>query len=215
MIQIRKPVIVVAIALMTVTSAHAQDPTKTLPNAYKTQFENDHVQIVRVHLDAGAKLPEHTHPAGTTLYVYLNDSEGVTFKHIGGSSSSITRPAVKAGAMRVAAGREEHHTVENPASTPSDFLRIIFKTDNAGVLNLRQRLGLGDGTFENKQMRITRLKVEQHGSVTIDAKQPALVIELPSGEARWIDAGKSVTIDHHEAADLQLIRVDFLTKPTS
>ncbi|HEX4913134.1 MAG TPA: hypothetical protein VFV51_04210, partial [Vicinamibacterales bacterium] len=55
----------------------AQEPTRTLPDAYKLQLDNDHVRVVRVHYAAGAKLPDHTHPAGTTVYVYLNDSEGV------------------------------------------------------------------------------------------------------------------------------------------
>ena len=37
-----------------------QDPTTSLPHAYKVQFENDYVRVVRVHYDAGAR-PEHTH----------------------------------------------------------------------------------------------------------------------------------------------------------
>ena len=74
---------------------------------------------MRVHYDAGAKLPEHTHPGGTTVYVYLNDSEGVVFSHVGGSNRAVTRPAVKAGAIRIAAGPEEHHTAENTSSTAS------------------------------------------------------------------------------------------------
>ena len=61
-----------------------QDPTQSLPDAYKVQFENDYVKVVRVHYDAGAKFPEHTHPAGTTAYLYLNDSDGVVFAHVGG-----------------------------------------------------------------------------------------------------------------------------------
>ena len=67
--------------------------TGSLPDAYKVELENKHVKVVRVHYDAGAKLPEHTHPAGTTAYVYLNDSEGVIFSHVGGSNRSVTRPA--------------------------------------------------------------------------------------------------------------------------
>jgi hypothetical protein len=55
------------------------------------------------------------------------------FQHSGNNTRSVSRPAVKAGAIRIAAGPEEHHTAENTSSTPSDFLRIVFKTDNAGV----------------------------------------------------------------------------------
>ena len=71
-----------------------QDPTQSLPDAYKLELENDYVRVVRVHYDAGAKLPEHTHAAGTTIYVYLNDSDGVVFKHSGNNNRSVTRPAV-------------------------------------------------------------------------------------------------------------------------
>jgi len=167
---------------------------------------------VRVHYDAGAKLPEHTHPGGTTVYVYLNDSEGVVFSHVGGSNRAVTRPAVKAGAIRIAAGPEEHHTAENTSSTASDFLRIYFKTDDGGVRNLRQRLSPTEKEWSNKQMRITRLRLEQHDVETIDAKEPALLIEWPSGNTRWVDAAASTTVENHDARDLNVIRIDFLTK---
>src|SRR5687767_14712910 len=95
-----------------VVGVSALDPIKTLPDNYKVQFENDYVKVVRVHLPSGAKLPDHTHPAGTTLYVYLSESEGVSFQHSGNITRKVTRPAVKAGHVRIAAGPEEHHTVE-------------------------------------------------------------------------------------------------------
>ena len=121
--------------------AIAQDPLKTLPDSYKVQFENEWVRVVRVHYDAGAKLAEHTHPLGTTAYVYLNDSDGVTFKHSGSSTRAATRPPVKTGSVTVASGQDETHTAENTAATPSDFLRIQFKSDTKGVRTPRRRLG--------------------------------------------------------------------------
>ena len=189
----------------------AQDPTKTLPESYTVQLDNDYVRVVRVHYDAGAKLPEHTHPAGTTVYVYLNDSDGVVFRHSGNSTRAVTRPAVKAGGVRVASGSEEHHTAENPAPTPSDFLRIWFKTDNAGERNLRRRLSPADDKFENKQMRITRVAVAagQPLSIETPASQPALLIALPSGQDRWIGAGQRTTVDEPG----HFLRLDFLTAP--
>src|SRR6185436_4292561 len=81
-----------ATASLAEASAKAgQDPITTLPDAYKLELENDYVKIVRVHYDAGAKLPDHTHPGGTTVYVYLNESEGVVFKHSSGGSRAVTR----------------------------------------------------------------------------------------------------------------------------
>src|SRR5688500_4315678 len=116
----------------------AQDPTKTLPESHTVRLDNDYVRVVRVYYAAGAKLPEHTHPAGTTVYVYLNDSEGVVFKHSGRSNRAVTRPAVKTGAVRIASGPDETHTAENPASTPSDFLRIVVKTAATGPRSVRR-----------------------------------------------------------------------------
>ena len=201
-----------------------QDPTKSLPDAYKVQFENDYVKVVRVHYDAGAKLADHTHPAGTTVYLYLNDSEGVVFAHSGGSNRAVTRPAVKAGAIRIAAGQEEHHTAENTSSTPSDFLRIMFKTDHGGVANLRQRLPPTDVEFANKQMRITRLRVKPGQNLLIEAKDtPSLRIAMregvkqwttpPPDMLQWLDKGTTEEFAVTGDFPVDIIKIDFLTKP--
>ncbi|MBY0494935.1 MAG: hypothetical protein K2Y23_12030 [Cyanobacteria bacterium] len=189
-----------------------QDPTKSLPDAYEVQFENNFARVVRVHYDAGAKLPEHTHAAGTTIYVYLNDSDGVVFKHSGNNNRSVTRPAVKAGAIRVSTGPEEHHTAENTSSAPTDFLRIWLKTENAGARN-RRRIPPTENEFTNKQVRITRIALEQHDEQTITAKEPTLLIELPSGTEQWIDAGGSRPIANHDPCTVNYVRIDVLTKP--
>jgi hypothetical protein len=202
----------VAATVSLVASAAAQDPTKLLPDAYKVQFENDHVRIVRVHYAAGAKLADHTHPAGTTVYVYLNDSDGVVFRHSGNNTRAVTRPAVKAGAIRISTGSEEHHTAENPASTPSDFLRIWLKTENPGSRSMR-RMPPTETEFANKQIRVTRIALEQHDEQTITAKEPALLIEVPSGQEQWLDAGASRPIANHDPRTVNFIRIDFLTTP--
>jgi len=201
-----------------------QDPTRSLPDAYKVDFENDYVKVARVHYDAGAKLAEHTHPAGTTVYIYLNDSEGVVFTHVGGSNRAVTRPAVKAGAIRIAAGAEEHHTAENTSSAPSDFLRILLKTDNGGVANLRQRLPPTDVEFANKQMRITRLRVKPGQNLVIETKDtPALRIAMregirqwttpPPDMLRWLDKGTTEEFAVTGDFPVDIIKIDFLTKP--
>jgi hypothetical protein len=185
----------------------AQDPTRTLPDAYRVQLENDHVRVVRVHYGAGVKLPDHTHPAGTTVYVYLNDSEGVVFRHSGRSNRAVTRPAVKAGAVRVASGGEEHHTAENPASTPSDFLRIWLKTDGSGERTMR-RLSTTDATFETTQLRITRLRPRAPEQLTASQSQPTVLVALPSGDTQWLTAGST-----HQLAAGDYLRIDLLTPP--
>lgn len=213
----------VATVVLIAASAAAQDPTQSLPEAYKVQLENDFVKVIRVHYDAGAKLPEHTHPGGTTAYIYLNDSDGVVFQHHGNNNREVTRPAVKAGGIRIAAGQEEHHSAANPGTTPSDFLRIVFKTDDRGVNNLRQRLAPTDVEFANKQMRITRLRVKPGQTLAIETKNsPALRIAMREGVkdwstpppdfVRWLDKG--TTEDFAVTGDfpVDIVKIDFLTK---
>jgi hypothetical protein len=181
----------------------AQDPLVTLPDAYKLQFENERVKVVRVELAAGVKLPDHAHPAGTTVYVYLTDSEGVVFAHSGNINRSVTRPPVKAGAVRVASGPEEHHTVENPSKEASRYLRVWFK-GTGSARTLRARLSPSDTEYGNDQMRITRLK----GGETIDARDaPALIVKLPSGDTEWIDRGSRTS------AATPSLRIDVLGTP--
>ena len=202
--------LVCGVVAMAAIHSSAQEPTKTLPDSYKVQLENDYVRVVRVHYAAGAKLPDHTHPEGTTVYVYLNDSEGVVFSHSSGSNRAVTRPAVKTGAVRVSTGREEHHTVENPASTPSDFLRILLKTDAVGQ-RVMYRFQPSEDSFDNKQLRITRVTVVDGKALTIDAppSQPALIVGVPSGDTQWIAAGTRATVTDPGAK----LRIDLLTAP--
>lgn len=188
-----------------VVQVSAQDPTRTLPDAYQVQLENAHVRVVRVHYPAGAKLPEHTHAAGTTVYVYLNESDGVVFRHSGRSNRAVTRPAVTTGSVRVATGGEEHHTAENPAAAPSDFLRIWLKTESSGERTMR-RLAPGDERFENKQLRVTRLRPQRAEPLTASQDHPALLVSLPSGDTSWVEAGAS-----HQLAAGEYLRIDLLT----
>lgn len=198
----------------------AQDPTKTLPEAYKVQLDNSHVRVVRVHYAAGAKLPEHEHPAGTTVYVYLNDSEGVVFAHSGRSNRAVTRPAVKARSVRIASGPEEHHTAENPAATPSDFLRIWLKTEAEAGPRLMRRIppaelpagATGGSTdFVNKQLRLTRhiIADRTQSGIKTSPGQPALLVSLPSGDTQWIDGGKEIVL----TGPGEYLQIDLRTAP--
>jgi hypothetical protein len=136
----------------------------------------------------------------------------------------VTRPPVKAGAIRIAAGPEEHHTAENASSTPTDFLRIIFKTDNGGVTNLRQRIPPTEVDFANKQMRITRLLVRPKQNLLIEAKNtPVLRIAMRQGVKQWTPAppdllrwlDKGTTEEFAVTGDfpVEIIKIEFLTKP--
>ncbi len=210
-----KPVaLALTLALCAVPLA-AQDPLTTIPEAYQVQFENDWVKVVRVHYAAGVKLPVHTHPPGTTAYVYLNDSEGVVFRHEGGSSRAVTRPAVKAGSVRLAGGGEEHHTAENPAATPSDFLRIQIKTMTSR--NLRQRIprpaprGSGNSItvdYQSEELIIQRFVIAPGRSMTADVvTMPSLWVAIPSGETRWVQEARAETIDNPGSTPMEFVRL--------
>jgi len=131
---------------------------------------------------------------------------------------------VKAGAIRIAAGEEEHHTAENTSSTASDFLRIVFKTGNAGVRNLRQRLPPTEVEWANKQMKITRLRVKPGQNLLIEAKDyPTLRIALREGVKQWtppppdmllwLDKGTTEEFAVTGDFPVDIIRIDFLTRP--
>src|SRR5262249_36973851 len=133
------------------------------------------------------------HPRWGTAYVYLNDGPEVIFKHIGSELGSITRPATRAGGFRLYRGRREVHEVVNTGDTPSDFLRVEFKTKAArqqSTLNGRYYRELYLSTenyqkvqFENEQIRITRISCA--GSQTLElasnSGQPSLFVALTAG----------------------------------
>lgn len=216
----------VAIACVAAAPANAaQDPTATLPGSYKVELDNDYVRVVRVHYDAGAKLPDHTHPGGTTIYVYLNDSEGVVFSHSSGSGSAVTRPPVKAAGIRIASGPEEHHAVENTSKVASDFLRIYLKGSEGSRRNTR-RIPPTEMEFSNAQVRITRTNVKAGERTLIEATaHPVLRISIAPGMQQWYVLPASFTKwlepGHHEEYTMtgdpnlstQIIGIEFLTSP--
>lgn len=200
----------VAVAGVAAT-ASAQSPVAAA-DAYKVAFENDHVRIERAHYPAGSKVASHAHPPSNTLYVYLNDSEGVIFRHTSGASHTVTRQPVKTGAIRISGGGNEQHEVENTSKTASDFLRVILKTQ-PGARRSGGRLSPTDPSFANDQIRISRIKIAPHQTLAVEAKEATVLIEVPSGNERWIDAGRSLPVANHDARDLNLVRIDFLSPP--
>jgi hypothetical protein len=231
-----KPVLLPLVFLCLFTQALlAQEPAKALSAAYQLEFENAHVKVTRVHYAAHAKLPEHAHADFGTAYVYLNDSGPVIFKHIGLSYGAVTRPAVKAGSFRLYKAVKEMHEVENPSDTPSDFLRVEFKTEpDANQNSLRGKFFREDAPagenfqkvqFENGQVRITRLvcaagkscevKAAANEPVLLVALTPAQVAQtkLNIGKTRWLAAGKTQQLSGMKDAAVEWLRFDFKTPP--
>lgn len=228
------------VILVLSANAFAQDPTQIAPDAYKTEFENEYVRVQRVHYAPRVKIPEHDHAVYGTAYVYLNDAGPVVYKHIGLAYGAVTRPAVKAGSFRLYKAVRETHEVESLSDTPSDFLRVEFKTEPGRDPNtLRGKYFREDSPsgenfqkvqFENEQVRITRL-VCAAGKTCLEvakASEPILFvvltpaefklgqarnIQLLPGQTHWIPAGKSVAGDNIGKTSAELLRFDFKTPP--
>jgi hypothetical protein len=228
-----------ALVALSVTVLTAQDATKSAPGAYRTQFENDFVHLIRVHYGPNERVPVHEHPASVTAYIYLNASGPVQFRHIEDGHIANRQPTT-AGSFRVSRGGNETHEVVNMSATPSDFLRVEFKTDPAGASSPAYREqpktypasdNATDVKFVNQQMRITRLIVAP--GKTLDqstaAREPALIVALKdgtlsglrpgdattiaAGQERWLDAGQQARLANVGTAPAELLRIDFLTAP--
>jgi quercetin dioxygenase-like cupin family protein len=184
--------------------AYAQDPTKVAPEAYKLQFENEWVQVTRVHYGPHARVPLHDHTRWPAAYVYLNNSGPIKFTHEGWDEPVLIRPATKAGSFRLSptTAVNEHHQVENPTGIPSDFLRVEFKTSPVDRELMRGRFerkiyptgrNSRNVEFENGQIRITRLIGAPHRILDIKtaAARPALIVALSSGRVNSTSEGKT------------------------
>jgi quercetin dioxygenase-like cupin family protein len=228
-----------------VTTGFGQDPLKLLPDAYKLEFENDWVKVVRVHYAPHQNLPAHAHNPLPAAYVYLNDGGPVIFKHIDLPYGAITRPATKAGSFRVYKGIREIHEVQNTSELPSDFLRVEFKTDPVNEKSLKGRYYREDYPvganfekvqFENEQIRVTRLVCP--AGKTLDlisaATEPALLIALSSsrlkvrsgkdrsttvglviGQTKWIAENSTHSLENVGKSAAELLRFDFKTRVLS
>jgi hypothetical protein len=218
--------LVLAGVLSVAAAGAAQEGAVAVPSAYRVQFENAWVKVTRVTYAPLAKLPAHEHTPLPSAYVYLNDGGPVRFKHVGGHATVATRPATKAGAFRVYRGIDEVHEVENTTATPSDFLRVEFKTAPGDLASFRGRFerstpAAGDQVqFDHTLMRATRVWVQPGQTLTVEAAtEPALVIALAEGtsltlgQERWLARGTVASLTNTGASPVDLLRFDFKTAP--
>jgi hypothetical protein len=229
-----------AMMALSATVLTAQHATKSAPDAYRTQFENDFVQLIRVHYGPNEQVPEHEHPASVTAYIYLSASGPVVFRHVKGASHVATRQPTVPGSFRVSRGGNETHEVTNTTAIPSDFLRVEFKSDPAGAAspNFRETQksypadeNVVDVKFTNPQMRMTRLAVAPGKTMDLStaASEPALIVALkdstlsgfhpggavaiPAGQERWMDASQQARLVNTGGVPAELLRIDFRTAP--
>jgi hypothetical protein len=231
------------IFLLFTVAASAQDPLKVAPQAYKLEFENEWVKVMRVHYAPHEKIPAHDHTERAAAYVYLNDGGPVIFKHIGLAYGAVTRPATKAGGFRLYKALKEVHEVENTSDLPSDFLRVEFKTRMIDEKTLRGRFHrepwpAGENyqktQFEDEQIRITRMACAPGNRLDVQAgaSGPSLLIALsparlsviePKGKASklnlnlgqtgWQPAGKPARLECPGGELAEMLRLEFKTGP--
>lgn len=238
----RSIVAVMLVVLFFSANALAQDATQTAPRAYKLQFQNEWVRVIRVHYEPHEKLPPHAHTKWPCVYVYLNDSGPVIFRHKDWEHPELTRPATKAGSFRVSptSAVNEVHEVDNPNDTPSDFLRIEFKTEPIGRTKLQGRYyrepspaakNYRKVQFENEQLRVTRLRCapRKRLGVVAGASEPALLVSLSAaplrtksgtnkttlGQTVWLTGGRQEGFENLGAAPMEWLRFDLKTAPVT
>jgi hypothetical protein len=229
------------LCLFTITG-FAQDPLKVAPQAYKLQFENDWVKVVRVYYAPREKIIAHEHTPNASAYVYLNDGGPVLFNHVDKDYGAVTRQATKAGSFRVYKGIQELHEVENKSDLPSEFLRVEFKTDPVDEKTLKGRFYREDYPagenfqkvqFENEQIRITRLVCAKGKQldVSTNPSEPSLLIALsPSdfkvnsgkgktkkiklalGQTEWVALNQQEQLENIGNAPAEMLRFDFKTR---
>jgi hypothetical protein len=231
------------IFLLFAIAALAQDPLKVAPQAYKLEFENEWVKVMRVHYGPREKIPAHDHTEWAAAYVYLNDGGPVIFKHIGLEYGPVTRPATKAGSFRLYKAIKEVHEVENTSDLSSDFLRVEFKTRMVDEKTLRGRFHreswpAGENyqkvQFEDEQIRVTRLVCAPGKRLDIPGNTPgpALLIsfstsridtivekgkvqkfDLEPGKTGWQPVGQRLLLESQGEAPAELLRIEFKTEP--
>lgn len=235
----RAVLMVATTLLFTLSAARAQaqqDGLVAYPNVYKVQFENSYVRLIRVRLPGNARLNDHTHPPGVMLHVYFNDADPVQFNH-DGPPNDVTRPSVFARSYRVGRATPETHSVNNMGPGMSDYMRVELKT--LGDEGQRSRVPAKPIVNENSsvvevtnaQYRSSRVTVAsgQSMELTAGATEPFLLLalvdgvavdvpgkparELKTGDEHFVDTTTRVTLRNGGSAPVQLLRVDFLTKP--
>jgi hypothetical protein len=83
-------------------STGAQTAIATLPDNYKTIFENPDLLVMHVHYGAHEFVPMHDHSAYPTVYVYLNNSGEVEIACEGPNAFKVVRPPTQAGHFALA-----------------------------------------------------------------------------------------------------------------
>jgi quercetin dioxygenase-like cupin family protein len=200
-----------------------QDPYVVAGNHYHLLLENEWVRATRVTYGPHETAPVHEHPpTPTSIYIYVTDGGEFRFKHMTGfkvSGYTITRPAVKAGAIRFAHAAPETHSVEYLGDAPTEYVRIELRTEPVNVPFRDVRIppramdpakSAVENEFENDQIRILRVvcAAGEKCPASQNPDDPAIVTVMKGpdkGAVRWSPA--------REKGPLEEVRVELKTEP--
>jgi len=110
---------IVAISILVVVVAKAQDPVKVDRKHFKVLFNNQDVRVLDVRLKPGEKSPMHSH---SKHVVYWLAGSTIKFTFSDGKTNTVT---TKAG--QVVWRNAETHMAENTGRTESHALDIELK----------------------------------------------------------------------------------------
>ena len=128
-----KPCLIAVLALMAVSLAFAQDPTKVEPSHYKLAFENESVQVVDVHYGPHEKSGMHDHPGGVVVvinagHLRFTDQHGAVREVFAKAGESRWFPPFK-------------HKVENVGDTAYDAVYIGIKNKRSAAVSSPSKQG--------------------------------------------------------------------------
>lgn len=219
---IRFPVLLAYLAI----GASAQDPFRAAAGHYHLVFENAWVRVARVSYGPHETAPVHDHPlTPTAIYIYVTDGGEFRFTHMTGfkvAGTEITRPAVKAGAIRFAHSAPETHSVEYLGDTPTEYIRIELRTEarDLPIRNIRippppamdpaRSAVLKE--FENGQVRILRVvcAAQEKCPASQNPDDPAIVTVMTGsdqGAVRWSPKAEKGPLDE--------VRIELKTDPVA
>jgi quercetin dioxygenase-like cupin family protein len=205
--------------------ASAQDPYVVAGDHYRLLFENAWARVSRATYGPHDTAPVHEHPpTPTTVYIYLTDGGEFRFRHMTGFKVSgyvITRPAVKAGAIRFAHSAPETHSVEYLGDQPTEYIRIELRTDalDIPVRDVRIPPAAMDpakaairNEFENGQIRILRVvcAAGKKCPESQNPKDPSIVTVMSGPEKGAVRFSPK-----REKGPLEEVRIELKTEPVA
>jgi quercetin dioxygenase-like cupin family protein len=111
--------LMLALQVLPVVPAFAQDAVKVDPKHYKVEFENAQVRVLRITYGPHEKSVMHAHPANVA--VFLTDADGKFTLPDGKTVTNV----MKAGTVQWDAGGK--HLPENVGDKPFELILVELK----------------------------------------------------------------------------------------